>query len=130
MYIRTTRHIKITVLPVYLEGQSLPDEHHYVWAYTVQLENLGPETVQLISRYWHITDAQGAVQEVNGAGVVGEQPILSPGESYQYTSGVSLRTASGIMVGNYEMTNTLGEIFLIDIPAFSLDSPQQMQRPN
>lgn len=130
MYTRTTRHIKIIVHPVYLEEQSLPEEEHYVWAYTIQLENLGEETVQLLSRYWHITDAQGRVQEVRGSGVVGEQPVLKPGEQYQYTSGAALHTPSGIMTGNYEMQTDGGEHFHIDIPAFSLDSPIQMERPN
>ncbi len=130
MYIRTTRNIKITVQPSYLVEQSDPAERHYVWAYKIQLENLGKETVQLINRYWHITDANGAVQEVNGAGVIGEQPMLNPGETYQYTSGAALKTTSGIMVGHYEMETSQGERFNVEIPAFSLDSPDQFSRPN
>lgn len=130
MYTRTTRNIKVTVLPAYLGEQSLPDEGHFVWAYSVHMENLGTETVQLINRYWHITDGHGAVQEVRGPGVVGEQPTLEPGEDYRYTSGVSLKTSSGIMTGHYEMITLENEIFHIDIPAFSLDSPEQIARPN
>jgi len=130
MYTKTTRQIKITVSPAYLADQSNPPERHYVWAYTIQLENYGKETVQLLNRYWHITDANGGVQEVRGAGVVGEQPVLTPGNIYQYTSGAALKTASGIMAGNYEMTTSEGERFLIEIPAFSLDSPDQVRRPN
>jgi ApaG protein len=130
MYTRTTRNIKITVAPHYLVEQSDPDEHHYVWSYTIQLENMGGETVQLINRYWHITDASGAVQEVHGSGVIGEQPVLKPGDVYQYTSGAALRTSSGIMVGKYEMEIQGGERFVVDIPAFSLDSPDQVNRPN
>lgn len=130
MYTRTTRDIKVTVFPVYLEEQSLPDDGHYVWAYTIQVENHGQEAVQLINRHWHITDADGQVQEVRGPGVVGEQPTLNPGEAFQYTSGASLKTPSGLMVGTYEMVDESGETFLIDIPAFSLDSPQQFARPN
>ncbi len=130
MYTATTREIKVTVVPVYLEEQSLPDEEHYVWAYTIQLENEGDETVQLINRYWHITDARGLVQEVNGPGVVGEQPVLKPGGTYQYTSGAALHTPSGIMRGHYEMKTTEDELFSIEIPAFSLDSPEQVKRPN
>src|SRR5579859_7184770 len=103
MYTTTTRNIQVTVVPVYLEEQSLPDDEHYVWAYTIQLENLGTETVQLINRYWRITDAHGHVQEVQGPGVVGEQPVLNPGGSYQYTSGAALHTPSGLMGGHYEM---------------------------
>jgi ApaG protein len=130
MYSKTTRNVKITVIPVYLEDQSDPDGHHYVWAYTVQLENTGEEKIKLINRHWHITDATGAVQEVRGAGVVGEQPVLNSGDSFQYTSGAALRTPSGIMKGNYEMETDLYERFLVEIPAFSLDSPDQMRRPN
>lgn len=130
MYTRTTRNIKITVAPHYLVEQSDTDEHHYVWSYTIQIENVGEETVQLINRYWHITDASGAVQEVHGAGVIGEQPVLKPGDVYQYTSGAALRTSSGIMVGKYEMEVHGGERFVVDIPAFSLDSPDQVSRPN
>ena len=130
MYIKTTRHIKVTVIPTYLPQQSDPLQFHYVWAYTVQLENLGAETVQLLNRYWHITDAQGSVQEVRGVGVVGEQPVMKPGDSFQYTSGAALKTHSGLMRGSYEMTTQDGELFSVEIPAFSLDSPAQVNRPN
>lgn len=129
-YTCTTHHIKVSVHPVYLEGQSLPEEEHYVWAYTVQLENLTKETVRLVNRYWHITDAEGRVQEVRGLGVVGEQPMIAPGAQYQYTSGAALHTPSGLMRGHYQMQSTGGESFLIEIPPFSLDSPEQMKRPN
>jgi ApaG protein len=130
MYTKTTREIKITVVPVYLTEQSDPDDHHYVWAYTIQIENMGEETAQLINRYWHITDAKGAVQEVRGPGVIGEQPLLEPGDAYQYTSGAALKTSSGIMKGHYEMHTPAGDVFLVEIPAFSLDSPDQVRRPN
>ncbi len=130
MYSHTTRDIKITVFPVYLEGQSLPDEEHYVWAYTVQIENRGQSTVRLLGRYWHITDAEGRVQEVRGPGVVGEQPTLMPGAQFQYTSGAALHTASGLMQGHYQMQTEGGDLFNVDIPLFSLDSPEQIKRPN
>lgn len=130
MYVCTTRLIKITVVPTYLSDQSAPEHNHYVWAYTIQIENLGKETVQLINRYWHITDANGVVQEVQGPGVVGEQPVLAPGEVYQYSSGAALDTSSGIMKGHYEMETVAKECFNVEIPAFSLDSPEQMSRPN
>lgn len=130
MYSSTTNHIRITVVPIYLEEQSEPDDHHYVWAYTISMENTGEQTVKLLNRYWHITDANGAVQEVNGAGVVGEHPVLGSGDQYQYTSGTALRTASGMMRGKYEMTTEDGESFFVDIPVFSLDSPTQYMRPN
>src|SRR3546814_9636376 len=97
----------------------------YVWAYQVRIENIGRETVQLRNRYWQITDAFGRVQEVRGPGVVGEQPVLQPGESFEYTSGTPLQTPSGIMVGTYEMEAADGNHFDVDIPAFSLDSPHQ-----
>ncbi|MFO0388871.1 MAG: Co2+/Mg2+ efflux protein ApaG [Alphaproteobacteria bacterium] len=130
MYVQTTRLIKVMVTPAYLKEQSDPLDKQYVWAYTIQLENMGQETVKLINRYWHITDALGAVQEVHGEGVVGEQPVLQPGDVYQYTSGAALHTPSGIMKGHYEMTTMDGEFFNIVIPAFSLDSPEQLKRPN
>jgi len=130
MYTSTTRHIKITVVPAFLTEQSDSIDQNYVWAYTIQIENSGGETVQLMNRYWKITDAQGGVQEVRGPGVVGEHPVLDPGERYQYTSGAALRTPSGIMVGHYEMQTDTGERFLVQIPAFSLDSPEQVRRPN
>ena len=124
MYEAVTEDIKISVEPFYLEDQSEPEEAHYVWAYRVEIENLGDETVQLINRHWKITDGMGRLQEVKGAGVVGEQPILDGGQSFQYTSGTPLPTPSGIMVGSYQMVRVdSGERFDVDIPAFSLDSP-------
>jgi ApaG protein len=123
-----TRSIKVSVRPVYLEDQSAPDEHYYVWAYYVRIENLSEIPVQLINRSWRITDAKGRTQEIKGAGVVGEQPILNPGSIYEYASGTPLNTPSGFMVGNYEMENERGEIFQVAIPAFSLDAPFEKMR--
>jgi len=130
MFTKTTNKIKVTVAPFYLETQSIPEQGHFVWAYTIQLENMGDKTVQLLNRYWRITDAGGNVQEVRGPGVIGEQPTLKSGDSFQYTSGAALKTPSGVMVGNYEMVADDGEQFAIEIPLFSLDSPTQAQRPN
>jgi ApaG protein len=130
MYSETTRAIRVTVKPFYLEDQSSPAENHYVWAYRVRIENTGTEKVQLRTRYWRITDAIGRVQEVRGPGVVGEQPILEPGESFEYTSGTPLPTPSGIMVGTYQMEGPDGGMFDVRIPAFSLDSPHQPVRLN
>ncbi|MBK1671496.1 Co2+/Mg2+ efflux protein ApaG [Rhodovibrio sodomensis] len=121
----TSQDIRITVEPYYLDDQSSPSDDHYVWAYHVKIENVGEATVQLINRYWRITDANGQIQEVRGSGVVGEQPVLDPGESFEYTSGTPLGTPSGIMVGTYEMETRSGERFDVEIPAFSLDSPHQ-----
>ena len=124
-YSATTRGIRVSVQPVFLEDQSEPDRGRYVWAYRVQIENAGRETVQLLRRTWRITDAHGRVLNVHGDGVVGEQPTLEPGEAFEYTSGTPLETASGFMEGEYHMVVPLsGEAFDIAIPAFSLDSPQ------
>lgn len=123
MYQATTRHITVTVQPFYLEDQSAPEESHYVWAYRVTIANEGSDTVTLQSRHWRITDGLGRRQEVNGPGVVGEQPVLGPGDSFEYTSGCPLSTPSGIMVGSYTMSTEAGEDFEVGIPAFSLDSP-------
>jgi ApaG protein len=130
MYSETTRSIKVSVEPIYLEEQSAPAEGRYVWAYHVRIENRGGETVQLRNRHWKITDNRGQMQEVRGPGVVGEQPVLRPGEAFEYTSGTPLPTPSGIMVGTYEMQTRGGESFSVQIPAFSLDSPHQQVRLN
>lgn len=129
-YTAMTRHIKVAVRPKYLEDQSAPADGHFVWAYHVRIENLGRETVQLLSRLWRITDARGEIHEVRGPGVVGEQPVLEPGDSFEYTSGTPLNTPSGIMAGAYHMENERGETFDVQIPAFSLDSPYQPVRLN
>jgi ApaG protein len=130
MYSETTRSIKITVRPFYLDQHSSPADNHYVWAYHVRIENEGAETVQLRNRHWRITDGLGRLQEVRGPGVVGEQPVLGPGESFEYTSSCPLATPSGFMVGDYEMETRGGENFLARVPAFSLDTPQQTTRLN
>lgn len=130
MYSQTTRDITVTVQPVFLEDQSSPTENHYVWAYRVRIENQGHETVQLMRRHWKITDALGRMQEVQGTGVVGEQPVLEPGGSYEYTSGTPLSTPSGIMMGSYQMETGDGQTFDVGIPAFSLDSPHEVHRLN
>lgn len=124
MYQATTRDIRVKVEPSFLEEESNPEENRYFWAYTIEVSNLGLDTVQLRSRYWRITDASGKVEEVRGPGVVGKQPTLKPGETFTYTSGCPLTTPSGIMVGTYHMQSTgTGEMFIVDIPAFSLDRP-------
>lgn len=130
MYRAITRNIVVEVEPFYLEERSDPSEGRYVWGYRVTIENNSEDFVQLLSRYWHITDASGKVEEVRGPGVVGDQPELNPGDSYQYTSGCPLSTSSGIMVGRYTMRNEAGEMFDIAIPAFSLDLPGMRHRLN
>lgn len=123
MYRATTRAIQVTVEPSFLEEESAPAEGRFFWAYTVEIVNLGTEIVQLRSRYWRITDASGKTEEVRGLGVVGKQPKLNPGASFQYTSGCPLPTPSGIMEGTYQMQAEDGEFFVVAIPAFSLDLP-------
>jgi ApaG protein len=122
MYRAVTRNIEVKVEPRFLPDRSTPDRGHFFWAYTIEISNFGRETVQLKTRYWHITDATGRVQEVRGAGVVGEEPVLEPGQSFEYTSGVPLPTPSGFMAGRYGMVTEAGEAFEIEIPAFSLDA--------
>lgn len=123
MYSAVTRGIEVAVEPFYLDDRSSPDENHFVWAYRVTIDNRSSGFVQLLSRYWRITDGNGKVEEVRGSGVVGEQPELNPGDSYQYTSGCPLTTPSGVMVGRYTMRTEDGEMFDVAIPAFSLDMP-------
>ncbi len=130
VYEATTRDIIVTVDPNFLDEDSAPLRDYYFWAYTVDILNSGNRRVQLLARHWQITDALGRTQEVRGAGVVGEQPTLDPGESFRYTSGVPLRTPSGIMLGSYTMETEDGETFEVTIPAFSLDSPYAAHRPN
>lgn len=127
-YESVTRSIRVAVRPAYLDDQSDPEDDRYVWSYTVVIENTGPESVQLLSRYWNITDGQGRVQEVRGAGVVGAQPVIAPGEKFQYTSGCPLETASGCMSGRYQMMSASGESFDAEIPAFLLESPYERRQ--
>lgn len=129
-YSKTTHDIRISVEPVYLEHQSSPTDNQYAWAYNVRMENMGKDEVQLISRYWKITDAFGITKEVRGPGVVGEQPVLKPGSQFEYSSGTLLPTTSGIMAGAYQMVTTDGRALDIEIPAFSLDVPGQKIRFN
>lgn len=130
MYEAVTDDIRVTVRPMFLEEQSEPAEDHYVWAYHVTIENLGDRKVQLRNRYWQITDANGIVQEVRGPGVVGEQPVLEPGESFEYTSGTPLTTPSGLMMGAYQMEGPDGAMFDVAVPPFSLDSPHEAAQIN
>ena len=122
MYAAVTRNIRVSVTPAFSPQRSDPDEPRFFWTYAIEIVNLGDRTVRLTHRHWRITDAEGRVEEVRGAGVVGEQPILAPGESFRYSSGCPLRTSSGVMVGSYRMVADDGQTFEVDIP--SLDSPQ------
>ena len=123
MYRAVTRQIEVTVEPNFMPERSSIERSQYFWSYTIVITNSGPETVQLRTRHWIITDASGRKQEIRGEGVVGERPVLEPGERFEYTSGVPLPTASGFMSGRYQMVTSRGEQFEIDVPTFSLDSP-------
>lgn len=130
MYRAVTHGIEVVVEPFYLADRSDAAENRYVWAYRVTIVNRSERFAQLVSRYWHITDGTGQVEEVRGAGVVGDQPELEPGDSYQYTSGCPLTTPSGIMVGRYTMRDREGRTFEVAIPAFSLDLPDVSRTVN
>jgi ApaG protein len=123
-YIAITSDVQISVWPEFVDSKSSIIGDLYIWSYHVRIENRKNEPVKLISRYWRIIDEKGGVQEVNGEGVVGEQPIIAANSIYQYSSGVHLRHPSGIMMGKYQMKKVEGgEIFDVKIPTFSLDVP-------
>ena len=117
-------NIIVLVTPEYLEEQSIPEKNQYTFAYHIRIENHGEETAQLVSRHWVITDGNAHVKEIQGPGVVGEQPLISPGSAHEYTSGVTLDTQVGTMEGSYQMVNnSSGEHFDAPIPAFLLSVP-------
>jgi ApaG protein len=130
MYRAVTRDIEVVVTPRFVADKSSPENNYFFWAYTISITNNGAETVQLKTRHWRITDATGRRQEVRGAGVVGEEPVLKAGEAFEYTSGVPLQTPSGFMVGTYGMVSANGEHFDIEVPAFSLDSVETKRTLN
>jgi ApaG protein len=130
MYRAVTREIEVVVTPRFVADRSSPEDNYFFWAYTISIINRGTETVQLKTRHWRITDANGRRQDVRGAGVVGEEPVLKAGEQFEYTSGVPLQTPSGFMVGSYGMVTANGEHFDIEIPAFSLDSVETKRTLN
>ena len=127
---KENNNIQVTVSSAYLEDHSDPSEDSFLWAYQVKIKNNGLNTVKLISRYWKIIDSNGNTKEVRGEGVVGEQPILEPGETFEYTSGTPLQTSSGLMHGSYFMKsieNNEEGGFEVKIPAFSLDTPNSVK---
>ncbi|MEZ5552664.1 MAG: Co2+/Mg2+ efflux protein ApaG [Pseudomonadales bacterium] len=115
--------ISIDVQPRYIEAESDPDQQRFVFAYTITIANEGSSPARLLNRRWLITDADGGVEEVKGAGVVGKRPRLEPGERFRYTSAAILKTPVGSMQGHYEFERDDGTLFLADIPAFSLSIP-------
>jgi ApaG protein len=131
MFEQQTAGVLVRVEPRYLADESAPREGRFFWAYTIEIVNCSPDTVQLISRAWTITDENGVTQRVQGPGVVGQQPVLRPGESFTYTSGAPLAAPSGVMLGTYSMVRVdSGEMFDIAVPAFPLDSPHITRRIN
>lgn len=129
-YEQVTHGIRIRVTPEYSEDQSTPEEGYFFWIYTIEIANESEQTVQLKSRVWRITDAYGKTDEVRGPGVVGQTPVIPPGQSFTYSSGCPLSTPSGIMVGSYQMTDEAGRLLDVAIPAFSLDSPYATRSVN
>jgi ApaG protein len=127
-YEQVTEGIRIRVSPEYSDEQSTPEEAYFFWIYTVEIANESEHSIQLKSRLWRITDANGKTDEIRGPGVVGQTPVIPPGQSFTYSSGCPLSTASGIMVGSYQMIDEGGRLFDVAIPAFSLDSPYDAMR--
>ena len=131
MFEQETAGILVRVEPHFLPDESEPDEHRFVWSYTIEIENRSPDSVQLISRFWRLTDANGVTQEVTGAGVVGQQPVIPPGQCFRYTSAAPLAAPSGVMMGAYSMIRVdSGEEFDIAVPLFALDSPHEQRLAN
>jgi ApaG protein len=129
-YEAETNGIIVRVRPIFIDGESSPEEDKFLWAYHVEIENRGAHTVQLMTRHWKITDSDGRLQEVRGEGVVGQQPVLRPGASFEYTSGCPLNTPSGLMQGAYRFEDETGASLEAIIPLFALDSPYDERRPN
>jgi ApaG protein len=122
----TTRGVRVQVQTAYVPERSSPRDAHYFFAYRIRISNVGEETVQLISRHWIITDGRGEVEHVQGPGVVGEQPVLEPGETFEYTSFCPLPTPIGSMHGTYQMVTAGGSAFDAEIAPFSLAMPQAL----
>jgi ApaG protein len=119
----TTRSVRVSVISEYAPDRSRPTDQHWFFLYTITIANGSEDTIQLLSRHWFITDATGHIEEVHGPGVVGEQPVLAPGEEFTYTSGATLRTSFGTMEGTYDMVNAAGTPFEVTIPKFTLSEP-------
>ena len=122
-YTKETKNIRVSVKTDFLSDQSNAESKIWVWSYHILIENNGNNIVQLVDRYWKITDETGHIKEVKGSGVIGRQPSIKPGESFEYSSGTPLNKPSGFMFGNYRMINENNESFFIDVPLFSLDIP-------
>ena len=130
LYSTTTEDVIVYAEPEYLETESSSQDSIYVWLYHIRIENKSNQAIQVLNRYWHITDGKGLVQEVEGSGVVGLQPIIEPEQDFEYTSSVSLSTPTGMMHGYYEVKTGDGKLMQVIIPLFSLDSVEQLRMPN
>ena len=130
LYETITHGIRVRVWPEYQADQSSPEEGYYFWSYAIEIANEGKVPVQLKTRFWRITDSVGRTEEVRGPGVVGQTPLIDPGQSFTYTSGCPLSTPSGIMVGSYQMSGDGGRLFDVAVPPFSLDSPFTVKSVN
>ncbi len=129
-YEAETDGVIVRVRPMFIDEESSPEDDKFLWAYQIEIENRGQQTLQLMTRYWQITDSDGRIQEVRGEGVVGKQPVLRPGGTFEYTSGCPLTTPSGMMQGAYQFENDEGDFFEAKIPLFALDSPYDEHLPN
>jgi ApaG protein len=126
LFEQRTKDVIIRVEPEYLAEQSSPSDSRFIWAYTVEIDNQSAEELTVTERFWQIADSRGQVQEVRGKGVVGEKPVVKPGEVFRYTSGAPLTAPSGMMRGTYTVQGaSTGECYDVDIPCFVLDSPHE-----
>ncbi|MGQ0533172.1 MAG: Co2+/Mg2+ efflux protein ApaG [Caulobacteraceae bacterium] len=130
MYEQETAGMVVRVEPQFLPDESRPEDNRFVWAYTIEIENRRPDAVQLMSRFWRITDENGLTQEVRGDGVIGQQPVIGPGQRFRYSSAAPLAAPSGVMMGAYSMQRGNGEAFDISVPLFALDSPHVSKLAN
>lgn len=122
----TRPHIQVAVSAVYVSAESRPDENYYFFTYKISIQNTGRRTAQLMSRHWTITDGLGRIEEVRGPGVVGLQPKINPGQTFEYESACPLSTSSGSMKGHYQMVSDEGDTFSVDVPEFYLIAPQAL----
>ncbi len=129
-YEAETDGVIVRVRPTFVAEESSPEDSRFLWAYHIEIENRGKRTLQLMTRHWRITDGDGRMHEVNGSGVVGQQPVLRPGARFEYTSGCPLTTPSGMMQGAYRFEDVTGGMVDARIPLFALDSPYDERRPN
>jgi ApaG protein len=129
-YEAETNGVCIRVRPVFVDEESSPEDDRFLWAYHIEIENRGRHTLQLMTRHWRITDGDGRIQHVDGAGVIGKQPVLRPGARFEYSSGCPLTTPCGMMQGAYRFEDETGASVEATIPLFALDSPYDERRPN